>query len=60
MQEQRSGVPRNLGSIWCLKISPAGRNDKVLMKLSLLSVDVLAENNTTQESMTIFIKANLR
>ena len=57
MQEQ---LPRNLTSIECLKISPAGRNDTLLIILSILSVVALAENTTTHRAMYVFNKANFR
>ena len=51
---------RNLTSIECLKISPAGRNDTLLIKLSILFVVALVENTATHGAMYVFNKANFR
>jgi len=41
-------LPRNLYTLNRGKISPVGRNDTLLIKLSILSVVTLVENTTTQ------------
>jgi hypothetical protein len=47
---------RNLTSIECIKISPAGRNDRLLIKLSILSVIELIENTATHGTCMYFTK----
>ena len=42
---------RNLNTLNRGKISPAGRNDKLLIKLSILSVVALVENSATHGGM---------
>ena len=51
---------RNLTSFERIKISPAGRNDTLLIKLDILSVIALVENTATHEIMYVFNKANFR
>ena len=54
MQER---LPRNPTSIECIKISPSGRNDTLLIKLSLLSVLELVKNTVTRGGIFVFNKA---
>ena len=49
---------RNLTPIECIKISPAGRNDTILIKLSILFVVAPVENTVAHWAMSIFNKAN--
>ena len=49
-------LPRNLYMLNRGKISPSGRNDMLLIKLSILSVIALIENTATHGAMNVFNK----
>ena len=45
---------RNLSFFECIKISPVGRNDTLLIKLSILSVTELIENTVSPSCRVCF------
>ena len=51
---------RNLYTLHRGKISPAGRNDTLLIKPGILSVIALIENLATHVTMYVFNKVNFR
>ena len=50
---------RNLTSIECIKVSPAGRSDRLLIKLSIMSVVDLIESTASHGAYMYFPKCTM-